>query len=556
MEELGFPHTMLSRRRVENIEFCLETILREKIPGDCMECGVWRGGAVILMRGYLAAHGITDRTVWVADSFEGIPAPTLPQENGLQLSKETHPMLAIDLDTVRNLFERYGLLDDQVRFLKGWFKDTLPQAPVERLALLRLDGDLYESTMDALEALYHKVVPGGFVVIDDYGCLEPCRRAVTEFRERYGITDPIHEVDWTAVYWRKSAGTSGPAISKDLTIFRYPCRCGETSLLGRGNGYVHCRQCMATYAASASGIIDFFGKKTDQNAYFDALYEAGRLHKNDELDNDTARSYASSYSRAQEYLTLCGIDPTRPVTGLSILDAACGAGWVTAGLLSNPMVRKCRFHAYDISPQGLEMLAKYVNTVHPDNVVEMSVQDANRMVFEDGTFDLVIGSSVLHHFDDIPSFLAKCRKILRPGGAAVFGEPFAIGYGMGVAALMAAQRQLGVQYPGIDAVHKDISYRIHHPNSVENLVDKHLFFQSSFLSMARRAGFSDVSYVSPSSREYYRDQFISDLMVERGVSDPALLARANEIYSAFFEVFDAENFGESLGAFVQVVLRA
>jgi O-methyltransferase len=205
MKHLGFPHTMLNRRRVENIEFCLEAILRENVPGDCMECGVWRGGAVIFMRGYLAAHGVTDRTVWVADSFEGIPAPSLPQEGGLNLSKDTHPMLAIDLETVRNLFERYGLLDDQVRFLKGWFKDTLPEAPVERLALLRLDGDLYESTTDALRALYHKVVPGGFVIIDDYGCLEPCRRAVTEFREQQGITEPLHEVDWTAVYWRRGA---------------------------------------------------------------------------------------------------------------------------------------------------------------------------------------------------------------------------------------------------------------------------------------------------------------------------------------------------------------
>jgi len=218
MEHLGFPHTMLNRRRVENIEFCLETILRENVPGDCMECGVWRGGAVIFMRGYLAAHQVTDRTVWVADSFEGIPAPTLPQENGLKLSKDTHPMLAIDLETVRNLFERYGLLDEQVRFLKGWFKDTLPQAPVERLALLRLDGDLYESTMDALEALYHKVVPGGFVIIDDYGCLEPCRRAVTEFRARHGITEPIHQVDWTAVYWRRAPEQN--SLDKELSMLQ------------------------------------------------------------------------------------------------------------------------------------------------------------------------------------------------------------------------------------------------------------------------------------------------------------------------------------------------
>jgi O-methyltransferase len=112
-------------------------------------------------------------------------------------------MLAIDLETVQNLFDRYSLLDGQVRFLKGWFKDTLPSAPIEKLALLRLDGDLYESTRDALNALYHKVVPGGFVIIDDYGCLAPCRRAVDEFREKNKIAEPLTPVDWTAVYWQR-----------------------------------------------------------------------------------------------------------------------------------------------------------------------------------------------------------------------------------------------------------------------------------------------------------------------------------------------------------------
>jgi hypothetical protein len=200
LREFGLAY---NRQRLENIGFCLDKIVAEDVAGDCMECGVWRGGAVIFMRGYLAAHQIHDRTVWVADSFEGIPAPSLQQDHGHDLSKSTHPMLAIDLETVQDLFARYGLLDDQVQFLKGWFKDTLPNAPVDRLALLRLDGDLYESTIDALEALYHKVVPGGFVIIDDYGCLEPCRQAVTEFREREGITEPLVEVDWTAVYWRR-----------------------------------------------------------------------------------------------------------------------------------------------------------------------------------------------------------------------------------------------------------------------------------------------------------------------------------------------------------------
>jgi len=202
------------------------------------------------------------------------------------------------------------------------------------------------------------------------------------------------------------------------------------------------------------------------------------------------------------------------------------------------------------------MLAKYVETVESTNAVEMSVQDANQMVFEDGTFDLVLGSSVLHHFSDVPAFLSKCRKILKPGGKAVFGEPFAFGYGLALGALMVAQRQLGVQYDGIDAAYKDIVYRVQHPDQVEILVDKHLFFHSSFLSMALSAGFSDVTFTSPAPRWFYKDRFIGQLMAERGVSDPALLARANEIYSAFFEVFDAESYGESVAAFVQVVLQA
>jgi hypothetical protein len=204
MRDLGFQHTMLSRRRLENIEFCLDTIVREDIPGDCIECGVWRGGAVIFMRGYFAALQVTDRTVWVADSFQGLPVPTLAEDEGLDLSASSHPMLAIDLDTVRNLFERYGLLDDQVRFLPGWFKDTLPSAPIQTLSLLRLDGDLYESTMDGLQSLYSRVALGGFIIVDDYGALPQCRKAVTDFRAQYNITTPIIEVDWTAIFWRRT----------------------------------------------------------------------------------------------------------------------------------------------------------------------------------------------------------------------------------------------------------------------------------------------------------------------------------------------------------------
>jgi O-methyltransferase len=94
-------------------------------------------------------------------------------------------------------------LDDQVAFLPGWFRDTLPTAPMERIAVLRLDGDLYESTMEALVALYPKVTAGGFVIVDDYG-LPTCRAAIEDFRLAHGITDPIQLIDWTGAFWQRS----------------------------------------------------------------------------------------------------------------------------------------------------------------------------------------------------------------------------------------------------------------------------------------------------------------------------------------------------------------
>lgn len=199
--------TMIGMVRLDNIQHCIETVLRDGVPGDLIETGVWRGGATIFMRAVLAAYGDPSRIVWAADSFEGLPKPDAAKspldagDTAWAFSAE----LAVSLDAVKANFARYGLLDDRVRFLVGWFKDTLPVAPIERLAVMRLDGDMYESTMDALTALYPKLSPGGFVLIDDYGALPNCRAAVHDFRNRFGITDPIEQVDWTGVFWRRSS---------------------------------------------------------------------------------------------------------------------------------------------------------------------------------------------------------------------------------------------------------------------------------------------------------------------------------------------------------------
>lgn len=197
--------TMIGMQRLTSLQDCVETVLEEDVPGDLVECGVWRGGASILMRAVLAAHGDQARRVWLADSFAGVPPPDAEHyaaDKGLNLHRAAG-VLAVPESEVRANFARHGLLDDQVRFLPGWFKDTLPDAPIERIAVLRLDGDLYESTIQALDALYPKLSPGGFCIIDDYHPIPACRQAVTDYRDKNGILEPIVEVDGTGVLWRK-----------------------------------------------------------------------------------------------------------------------------------------------------------------------------------------------------------------------------------------------------------------------------------------------------------------------------------------------------------------
>lgn len=198
-------HTMCSFKRLDNVQRCVEDVLKRGIPGDLIETGVWRGGVPIFMRAILAAYGDTERVVWVADSFQGLPEPDperYPEDRGLDLSQVSE--LAVSLEQVRSHFDRYGLLDAQVKFLKGWFRDTLVHAPAGPLAVVRLDGDLYESTMDALTYLYPRLSVGGYLIVDDYGAIASCRAAVRDYRAAHGITEKILPIDWTGVYWRRT----------------------------------------------------------------------------------------------------------------------------------------------------------------------------------------------------------------------------------------------------------------------------------------------------------------------------------------------------------------
>lgn len=215
----SLAHTMIGMSRLDNLQSLIERVLAEEIPGDLMEAGIARGGAAVFMRGTLKAYSVTDRTVWAADSFEGFPrtggesgstSPLLGMMSELTEQVDDPASTAYarflsgtSLDEVQQTFAKYGLLDEHVRFLAGWFSHTLPRAPIDRLALLRLDADLYGSTFDALHILYPKLAPGGFVIVDDYHAIEECREAVLDYLRASGEDVELERVDYSAAFWRK-----------------------------------------------------------------------------------------------------------------------------------------------------------------------------------------------------------------------------------------------------------------------------------------------------------------------------------------------------------------
>jgi len=208
-----FAQTMIGTARLDSLQACVEDVVRSGVPGDLVEAGVWRGGASIFMRGILKARGSNDRLVWACDSFAGLPEPdpAFPADAGGEPWHEFEH-LSVGLEQVQANFARYGLLDDHVRFAKGWFKDTLPELSGRTWALIRLDSDMYASTMDALAHLYPRLSPGGYLVIDDYS-VDACRQAVHDYREAHGVREPIQAIDWTGAFWQRAWPAGSPAAT-------------------------------------------------------------------------------------------------------------------------------------------------------------------------------------------------------------------------------------------------------------------------------------------------------------------------------------------------------
>lgn len=225
-------HTMVGVDRLENVRRLTQSAIDEDIPGDLIETGVWRGGCCILMRGMLAVNDIRNRKVYVADSFSGVPPPRpeiYPADRDLRL--DLHEELAVSVDTVKDNFRRYGLLDDQVVFVEGLFGETLPRLEGMSFSLIRLDGDLYESTDIALRCLYPKLSPGGFLIVDDYGVIEACRQAVDDYRKEHDIDAPINRIDRSGIWWRRPMQPQSPWATVQRW-FRSPARRLQPKSLG------------------------------------------------------------------------------------------------------------------------------------------------------------------------------------------------------------------------------------------------------------------------------------------------------------------------------------
>ena len=187
----GLAYAGLGRFRLNHIEACLEAIRDQGVEGDLVDSGTGRGGAAMFMCGFLAVHEMADRRVWVADRFDS------------RGSTEDFEF-AHDFNTVRDGFARFGLLDDRVVFLQGPPSETLAGAAVGEIGLLRVASEDPEEVGAVLGALYDRVTPGGFVVVDGYGA-PACESAVDEFRSARGIVEPLERVDWSAAAWRKPA---------------------------------------------------------------------------------------------------------------------------------------------------------------------------------------------------------------------------------------------------------------------------------------------------------------------------------------------------------------
>ena len=219
-------NTMLTHPRLISLHQQVRACERQKIKGAFVECGTWKGGAVGLMALANLRYGGTRRMLHLFDSFEGIPEPDASVDGALAVEQVLSVQGGIEgrLVAVQGLYEKYagsvGTLQDNqqllektigypvefIRYHRGWFQDTVPTVcdTIGPIAILRLDGDWHASTKVCLDHLYPNVVSGGFVIVDDYGTYDGCRKAVDDYRQAHHIHNTLEKIDNSAYFWIKA----------------------------------------------------------------------------------------------------------------------------------------------------------------------------------------------------------------------------------------------------------------------------------------------------------------------------------------------------------------
>ena len=196
VDPLAKPITLLRKSHLDLVEQAILAVEERGVPGHFMEAGIWRGGVIILMRAMINAYRMADRKVFAADSFAGIPRNVWARNDPVD---QWPDRWVAPLEEVRKNIDRFGLLDDRIVFVPGFFADSLKQVSGEKFAVIRLDSDSYDSVQTSLEYLYPLVARDGVVIIDDWH-LPGCRGAVLDYRARYAINDPLRELEGNSVW--------------------------------------------------------------------------------------------------------------------------------------------------------------------------------------------------------------------------------------------------------------------------------------------------------------------------------------------------------------------
>jgi ubiquinone/menaquinone biosynthesis C-methylase UbiE len=307
----------------------------------------------------------------------------------------------------------------------------------------------------------------------------------------------------------------------------------DESALTVGQNTLHCVQCNQRFCVE-DGIAVLDVVQSQERFAFDRSARSTRRLGSGQL--------AGARKKAESFLDVAQIKTLREAV---ILDLGCGFGELTCGLVSSQYVARSHVYSVDHSIDSLRVLLR---SAVPENLNELhlSAQDACALSFPPATFDLVLGSALLHHILDYRSLLKRVHGILKPSGKAVFSEPFSYGYLIPIVLIKIALAELGIdakrlkksEFGMCDFIVQDISDRVQHEDDSEflrQLTDKHLFRRERLAAVCYEAGFKSVTFQRCEDASFY-EHWAPDLLFVYGIHNPELASKVDWYYEIFKSV--------------------